>query len=48
MNKPLILIVDSNRSSLEALAQQLGQLNYDTVGAASLDELHQFIQSKNK
>ncbi|HJX12552.1 MAG TPA: response regulator [Dehalococcoidales bacterium] len=48
MNKPLILIVDSNRSSLEALAQQLGQLNYDTVGAASLDELDQFIQSNKQ
>ncbi len=35
----LILIADSNRSNLEALSQSLQQAGYDTLTAASLEEL---------
>ncbi|HEU65949.1 MAG TPA: response regulator [Chloroflexi bacterium] len=46
--KPTILIVDSNRSNLELLSQQLGQAGYETLAAASLEELDEAIQGKEK
>ncbi|HUT69015.1 MAG TPA: hypothetical protein VMW86_10785, partial [Dehalococcoidales bacterium] len=48
MTKPVILIVDTNRGSLETLAQELGQEGYDILKATSLDELDQVIQGKIK
>jgi CheY-like chemotaxis protein len=45
-DKPVILIVGSNRTNLELMGQQLGQEGYDTVSAASLEELDQAIQGK--
>jgi DNA-binding response OmpR family regulator len=42
------MVVDSNRSSLELLSQQLGREGYQTLTAASLDELDQAIQGKEK
>jgi len=44
----IILVVDSNRSNLEFLSQQLGQTGYQTLTAASLEELDQAIQGKEK
>ena len=44
--KSVILIVDSNHADLELMGQQLGQEGYDTVSAASLEELDQAIQGK--
>ncbi len=46
--KSIILVVDSNRSNLEFLSQQLEQAGYETLIAASLEELDQFIQGKEK
>jgi CheY-like chemotaxis protein len=45
-DKPVILIVGSNRTNLELMGQQLGQEGYDTVSAASLEELGRAIQEK--
>jgi len=45
-DKPVILIMGSNRANLELMGQQLGQEGYDTVSAASLEELDQAIQGK--
>jgi len=44
--KSVILIVDSDRDKLKQMGQQLGQEGYDTVSAASLEELDQAIQGK--
>ena len=44
--KSVILIVGSNRANLELMGQQLSQEGYDTVSAASLEELDQAIQGK--
>jgi len=44
----IVLVVDSNRSNLEFLSQQLGQAGYQTLTAASLEELDQAIQGKEK
>ena len=44
----IILVVDSNRGNLELLSQQLGQAGYETLTAASLEELDQAIQRKEK
>jgi DNA-binding response OmpR family regulator len=46
--KSVILIVDSNHADLELMGQQLGQEGYDTVSAASLEELDQAIQGEEK
>jgi DNA-binding response OmpR family regulator len=46
--KSIILIVDSNRSNLGFLSQQFGQAGYDTLTAASLEELDQVIQGEEK
>ena len=40
--------MDSNRSNLELLSQQLQQEGYETHSAASLEELDQVIQGKEK
>jgi DNA-binding response OmpR family regulator len=48
MTKPVILIVDTNRSNLEMLSQELGQEGFETTVAASLDELDQAIRGKQK
>jgi len=40
--------VDSNRSNLELLSQQLEQAGYETLAAASLEELDQAIRGKEK
>jgi DNA-binding response OmpR family regulator len=47
-NKSIILIVDSNHSNLEFLSQQLGQAGYETLVAASLEELDQAVHRKGK
>jgi len=44
----IILVVDSNRSNLEFLSQQLGQAGYQPLTAVSLEELDQAIQGKEK
>jgi DNA-binding response OmpR family regulator len=44
----IILVVDSNRGNLELLSQQLGQAGYQILIAASLKELDQAIQGKEK
>ena len=46
IEKPMILIVGSDRASLELMGQQFGQEGYDTVSAASLDELDRAILGK--
>ncbi len=46
--KSKILVVDSNRSSLGHLSQQLGQAGYETLTAASLEELDRAMQEKEK
>jgi CheY-like chemotaxis protein len=46
--KSILLVVDSNRSNLEFLSQQLGQEGYQTLTAANLEELDQIIQGKEK
>jgi CheY-like chemotaxis protein len=45
-DKPVILIVGSNRTDLSLMGQQFGQEGYNTVSAASLEELDQAIQGK--
>jgi len=46
--KSIVLLVDSNRSNLELLSQQLEQAGYETLAAASLEELDQAIRGKEK
>jgi DNA-binding response OmpR family regulator len=46
--KSIILVVDSNRSNLELLSQQLGQAGYQTLAAAGLEELDQAVQREEK
>jgi DNA-binding NtrC family response regulator len=46
--KSVILVVDNNRSNLELVSQQLGQAGYQTLTAASLEELDQAIQGEEK
>ena len=46
--KPVILVANSNRADLELLSQQLVKEGYDTLDAASLEELDERIRvSKN-
>jgi len=47
-DKSTILIVDSNRSNLEILSEQLEQAGYQTLAAASLEEIDQAIRGKQK
>lgn len=44
--KSTILVVDSNRTNLGHLSQQLEQAGYDTLTAASLEELDRVMQEK--
>ncbi len=46
--KSIVLVVDSNRSNLELLSQQLEQAGYETLVAASLEEFDQAIRGKEK
>ena len=48
MKKPVIQIVNTNRSELETLARELEQTGYETIGAASLNELDQEMKGKRK
>jgi DNA-binding response OmpR family regulator len=48
MTNPVILIVDTNRSDLDTLSHELEQENYDTIGAASMDELDHLLEEKKK
>jgi CheY-like chemotaxis protein len=45
-DKSVILLVDSNQANLELLSQQLVKEGYETVSAASLEELDSSIQEK--
>ena len=47
-DKSIILLVDSNRSKLELLSQQLGQAGYQAVNAASLEELDNAVHREGK
>ena len=47
-DKPVILTVGNNRTNLELLSQQLGREGYDTLSAASLQELDNAIQGKQR
>jgi len=46
--KSIVLVVDSSRTNLELLSQQLGQARYQTLTAAKPEELDQVIQGKEK
>lgn len=46
--KPVILIIDNNRSDQELISQHLGQEGYDTLAAASLAELDKALSGKRK
>ncbi|MFU8795776.1 MAG: response regulator [Dehalococcoidia bacterium] len=46
--RSLILIADSSRSNLEALSQHLQQAGYDTLTAASLEELDRAIRESGR
>jgi len=48
IRRPVIVIVDSNRSSLEPLALQLGKEGYRTLGVSNLDDLDQMIEQRRK
>ena len=48
MNKTTILIVDSERTNLKILSQQLMKEGYRTLNAASLEELDQAIQERTE
>jgi len=45
--KPLILAVDSNQSDLELLVQDLIREGYDTIGAASLQQFDESMDTKS-
>ena len=47
-DKSILLVVDSNLSNLGLLSQQLGREGYETLAAASLEDLDQAIQGKKK
>ncbi len=46
--KPVILIIDNNRSDQELISQHLGQEGYDTLAATSLAELDKALSGKKK
>jgi DNA-binding response OmpR family regulator len=46
--KSVILLVNSSRSNLELLAQQFGHAGYETLTAASLEELDQAIHGEER
>ncbi len=45
-SKNVVLVIDSNRTNLDLLSQQLGKEGFDTVGITSLEELDIVIQEK--
>ena len=45
-DRSVVLIADSNRSNLEFLSQQLGEAGYETLTAASLEEIDRAIQGR--
>ena len=46
MKMPVILIVNSNQGEMEALASELHQEGYDTVGAVNLSDLDKALRSR--
>ena len=46
--KPVILVVNSNRANLELLSQQLGKEGYETLSASSLEELDQALRQRKE
>jgi CheY-like chemotaxis protein len=48
LKKPLILAVDTDRSSLELLSSCLGREGYDTLSATSLSEFDQIIGEEER
>lgn len=48
MTQRVILIVDTNRSNAETLAQELVQEGYETIVAASPEEMEQLLQGEKK
>jgi DNA-binding response OmpR family regulator len=44
--KPVILVANTSQADLELLSQQLVKEGYDTVSAASLEEIESTIQEK--
>jgi len=47
-DKPAILVVDSNRANLELISQELGRGGYTILSTASLEELDQAIEGKER
>ena len=47
-DKPAILVVDSNRGNLELISQELGRGGYTILSTASLEELDQAIEGKER
>jgi CheY-like chemotaxis protein len=47
-DKPVILSVGTNRANLDLLQQQFGREGYQTLAAASLEELDKVLQSGTK
>lgn len=43
-DKPLILLIASNRANLTLLSQQLGQQGFETMSAASLEEVDKALE----
>lgn len=48
MAKTTVLVVDSNRSDLQTLAQQLEQEDYEVVTATGFEELYLIMQGEKK
>lgn len=46
--RPIVLVIDSNRSDLELLTQYLGREGYDTRSAASLEELDHAMKASEE
>jgi len=46
--KPVIVVANSNQADLGQLSQQLVKEGYDTLGAASLEQLDERIQKSKK
>jgi DNA-binding response OmpR family regulator len=48
LRRPLVVLVDSNRSNAEQLSQSLKHRKYDVRIATSLSQLDQVVQSREK
>ena len=46
MEKPVILIVNTNRGELQTLAKELEQEGYVTIGAGSLEEMDSALEGQ--